>query len=342
MEWLKRLFQRGVRVESLLADLEAGGPNLAKRRAAAEQLNRHAQLLAAKLPTGSPAKRCQAARELARLKRCAFPALAALAQAERDPEPLVREAVRTARIQILDDVVQKGSEVQKVNAIGALAALDDPRTVDPLLEALKSNALAVVEAAAAALGGKGDARVVGPLLSTLDRHGVRLAPAVCQALQSIGDPRGLRALLALGRWHDQPRTERRIQKAVTAFRSGGIAEDALWKRLLDKGDVTVVRHFLARAGGVIRAKNIAALAKGLADSGHDVVAELCAVLKIKEHLIDAYSCKVALEALKLIGDARAIEPLTALLGKVSRRDVFQATIDAIQQAQAAKSANGIG
>ncbi len=339
MEWLKRLFQRGVSVEALLADLEKG-PDPAKRRAAAEQLTRQAQALAAKLATGNPARRCQAARELGRLKRCALPALTALTQAERSPEPLVRQAARMARIQVLIDVVHKGSEAQKIQAIGALADIDDSRTLDPLLEALKSNAPDVVEAAAKALGGKGEPRVVGSLLSALDRHGVRLAPAICAALQSIGEPHSLRTVMALGRWHDQPRTERRLQKVVAAFRSGGIAEDALWQRLLERGDVTVVRHFLVRAGSLIRSRNVAALAQALADSGHDVVEELIAVLKIKEHLIDGYSRSVALEALKRIGDARAIEPLTALLGKASRRDVFQAAIDAIRQAQTAKSANG--
>ena len=82
-------------------------------------------------------------------------------------------------------------------AARALGQIGDPRAVDPLIEALENEYIAVRLGAAQALGEIGDARAVDPLIQALEVEdeycGVQYEAA--QALGKIGDARAIKPLI---------------------------------------------------------------------------------------------------------------------------------------------------
>jgi len=75
-----------------------------------------------------------------------------------------------------------------VLAAEALSKIDDERTIEPLIAALKDKDPDVVWRAAAALGDKGDNRAIEPLIATLKHKDLAVQHFVAAALVKIGEP----------------------------------------------------------------------------------------------------------------------------------------------------------
>ena len=84
--------------------------------------------------------------------------------------------------------MQDKSTSKRVLAVEALSKIDDERTVEPLIEALKDKDPDVVWRAAAALGDKGDKRAIKPLIATLKYKDFAVQHFVEAALVKIGSP----------------------------------------------------------------------------------------------------------------------------------------------------------
>jgi HEAT repeat protein len=82
-------------------------------------------------------------------------------------------------------------------AVGALARIDDPRAVGPLLEALKDEEPWIRSEAAKALGEIGDERGVDPLIDALKDENPWVRWAAAKALGEIGHGRALPPLTVL-------------------------------------------------------------------------------------------------------------------------------------------------
>ena len=95
---------------------------------------------------------------------------------------------------LLQLVENSDPEVRQAAAT-ALGNIDDPHSVEPLINALDDNDWHVREAAAAALGNIGDPRSVEPLINALANDSPSVREAATVALGNIGDPRSVEPLI---------------------------------------------------------------------------------------------------------------------------------------------------
>jgi len=163
-------------------------------------------------------------------------------------------------------------------AAEVLGRIGDPGAVEPLIAALQDEDPLLRGAAAEALGKIGDSRAYEPLMAMLqDRHqGVR--GVASRALGQLGDPRAIEHLVGSAGQGDQTNAE------TTSVLSRLASED--------RGTRELAFESLALMG----------------ESAVDTLIEA----------LDEESAKVrhgAAEALGKIGDARAVDPLIALLEK---------------------------
>jgi len=77
---------------------------------------------------------------------------------------------------------------RRMLAVEALSKIDDERTIEPLIAALKDKDPDVVWRAAAALGDKGNNRAIEPLITTLKHNDLAVQHFVAAALVKIGEP----------------------------------------------------------------------------------------------------------------------------------------------------------
>jgi HEAT repeat protein len=150
------------------------------------------------------------------LQRAASDALALLADAESvprllelfsHPEPTTRLAAvkavggvlrgrrhATAR-QLLEKLATPNDTVLTLEAIDALAAMNDPGSLETLLALARDAPRAIRRAAIEVLGNSGDPRVLPLLLSSLEHTDDGMRGAAAWALGKLGDPRALPSLL---------------------------------------------------------------------------------------------------------------------------------------------------
>jgi HEAT repeat protein len=236
-----------------------------------------------------------------------------------------------------------GSNIRAASA-RALGQLGDLRAVDRLIAALKDHDSIVRSAAAVALGEIGDRRAVEPLIAAMKgREDVRIAAAV--ALGVIGDPRAVEPLIgALKDWRVC------VPAAEALARIGAPAAAPLVAMLADRSELvqsTAVEALIVQIGLPAAAPLVVVLANehdavreaaanlldriGWAPDGTDAGAaywaargqwEKCVQIGVRavEPLAVATVTwlrpdlrSAAAGALGIIGDARAVEPLTAAM-----------------------------
>jgi HEAT repeat protein len=135
--------------------------------------------------------------------------------------PKVRRLRRRRDVAGLVDVLRRGSERDRRAAANALIAIPDPRTVEPLTEALKDADPLLRTNAALALGELQDGRpgadlspIVGPLVAALSDPTPEVRAMAASALGRTHSEEALEPLLrALG---DSSTTVRLTAKAVLA------------------------------------------------------------------------------------------------------------------------------
>jgi HEAT repeat protein len=279
------------------------------------------------------------------------PAVAPLIAVLKDSDSDVRKAGAWALGKIGDAraaepliaaLKDRNKDVRKA-ATKALGQIGDARGVEPLVAALKDTDLYVRYGAADALGQIGDARAVEPLIAALKDSDARWA--VAEALGHIGDARAIEPLIAalkngsssageaLGRIGDA----RAVAPLIAALKDGdwhvrGAAAEALGKI----GDARAVKPLIpALKDGELYVLRAAAdaLDKMGWRPGHDESGAAYWVAKREwkkciemgklsvDPLIAALKngasdeSRAAGDALGQIGDARAVEPLIAALGR---------------------------
>jgi len=123
-----------------------------------------------------------------------------------DPQEDIRWAATRGlgRIWGLLEVSELGDKSSMVRETGAeaLGQIGNPRTVEPLIAALRDKDTGVRGAAAKALGHIGDPRTVEPLIAALRDEDTGVRGAAAEALGQIGDPRTVEPLIAALRDED--------------------------------------------------------------------------------------------------------------------------------------------
>jgi len=188
-------------VESLIAALDEGkGGRCCARRPAAQALGwigdpRAVESLVAALRDEDSFVRIAAAEALAAIgdPRAVEPLAAAL----KDKNSMVSQAVASALITVGDDravgslIAALDEDYVPAEVMFALGAIGNPRAVEPLAAALKSEDTWVRRAAAQALEQIGDFRAVESLIAALQvkDDAVTTREAIIKALTKIDDPR---------------------------------------------------------------------------------------------------------------------------------------------------------
>lgn len=190
----------------------------------------------------------------------------------------------------------------RLDAARALGQIGDTRAVEPLIVALKDQELGKRRSLVArALGQIGDTRAVEPLIAVLEEdHGGSysggdgtLLGEGAIALARIGDPRAVEPLITFLKDHN-----------TSAYRRGVVA------RALGKfGDPCTVEPLIAALREDDEKLGIGA-SDALVQIGTPAVELLTDVLKDKDAI---FVQEFAIRALGRIGDARAVEPLIAVL-----------------------------
>jgi HEAT repeat protein len=96
----------------------------------------------------------------------------------------------------LIEILKTGSNDIQEMAIGLLGEIGGTRAVDPIIEALQSKNRNLQVEAVKALGNLGDARVVEPLITALKSENRDLQQKAVEALGKIGDVRAVEPLIA--------------------------------------------------------------------------------------------------------------------------------------------------
>jgi HEAT repeat protein len=157
-----------------------------------------------------------------RVRRCAICALAAMGPAARPAfEPLLK------CLQDAEGTSADASHV-RIEAIGALGAIGDPRAVEPLVALLADPDRDVCERAADALGQLGEAAVDAVLLAferpedSLKKRDIRTCSTAARALGQIG---GAAAEAALCQAFQDPDAPREIRVAALSALEGALGAD---------------------------------------------------------------------------------------------------------------------
>jgi HEAT repeat protein len=207
-------------------------------------------------------------------------------------------------------------------AVEALGKIGDPKAVDPLINALKDEDEYVRKNAAGALGKIGDPKAVDPLINALKDDDIGVRWRVVEALGKLGDPKAVDPLT------NALKDENKYMRQGAAEALGKIGDpkavDALINALKD--EEWFMRHRAAEALGKIGWKP-----KDNEEKAWYLVANRdYESLKLGKHsvdpLINALNDDVnsvrkwAAEALREIGDVRAVEPL---IQAISSRELVE-------------------
>lgn len=173
-------------------------------------------------------------------------------------------------------------------AANLLGRLGDSRAVEPLTKTLQDWDVQVT--AAESLGQLGDTRAVKPLIVALQNSGYDMRRAAAKALGELGDARAVKRLIVALR--DSDNDVRRA--AVVALKQlGWQSSDPVWRVL-----------------NAIERRDVA----GCVDEGAAAVKPLIVALGDTDDDVR----RAAAEALGRLGDARAIKPLVATIGRYAR------------------------
>lgn len=258
--------------------------------------------------------------------------------------------VSTGKLHELNQQLKDKHADVRAGAVKELGALNDPRAVMPLVEALKDNGYFVREeaiaalgeigspavepviavladksadrnarqAAALSLGAVGDNRAVTPLLSALDEGNYELKREVIIALGDIGDER---AIPALGTILNDAQAQWQLAwlAAEALAKIGSPAVDHLLPVLRNNGDNQVRQAAAISLGGTGDLRAVEPLIDALDDASGGVRAN-------------------AALALGRLGDKRAVKPIIKLLAddNPSRRQSAVIALGDLGDARAVK------
>jgi HEAT repeat protein len=228
--------------------------------------------------------------------------------------------------------LQNKDTMSRILAVDALRKIDDERTIEPLIAALKDENPDVAWRAAAALGDKGDNRAVNPLISALRHNDLSVQHFAASSLVKIGAP-AVEPLIAVikNKNSDSFRT-----KAITLL--GNIRDNRAVDPLillLNETNSDEIRVAAAIALGTIGDKRaVEPLILVLKDSysvlqdeavtalvkiGKPAVEPLIAALKHESEAVRTAS----VTALGRIGDERAVLPLIEVLESKRLEEIWR-------------------
>ncbi len=227
-------------------------------------------------------------------------------------------------VELLVAALENGEPVKRVRAALTLGQMGDPRAVEPLIAAIKHEDAELSKAAIKTLGQMGDSRAVEPLIDVVkNRINDRMAEAI-EALGLLGDARAVEPLLAflwkcmdpgisqaayyaLGKLKDP----RAVQPLIDALRSSSeTVRLAATSSLAELGDPRAVDMLIsiAESGNLLTCQAaIGALRRLKSDRAVDYFIDA-----LKKQVGQPSSDRAAV-VLGGLGDARAVEPLIAVL-----------------------------
>jgi HEAT repeat protein len=195
----------------------------------------------------------------------------------------------------------------RLDSLGALVDLGDPRAIEPLIAALRDENSLVHKEAARALGELGVPRVWKRLIAVLRDGDSAVRQAVAEALGRIGDPRA-------------------VEPLMVALQDGDSAVCRAAAEALGLiGDSRAVEPLIATLHRDRDVHRVAAEALGRIGDPR-AVEPLMVALQDRDSAV----CRTAVEALGLIGDSRAVKPLIATLGHLDR-DVHGEAAEALSR-----------
>lgn len=197
-------------------------------------------------------------------------------------------------VQPLCDLLADKVLAVRVEAIKSLGQSGDRRAVAPLVALLSDSNMEIRHFAANVLGDLGDPAAVAPLLAYLAGAGEHEVETAIGALGQLADPRAIDPIVdALKRPGISPRISS-VEVALDKIKSPRVSH-ALQDLLLDKREDPSTRAKAAWLLGRLRCYSaLQALIETLADE-------------------DGYLRSKVVEALKVLKDRRALEPIHALL-----------------------------
>jgi len=205
---------------------------------------------------------------------------------------------------------QESGQVRR-DAVRALGELRDALAEEPLIAALKDEEPYVRSHAAEALGKIGDAHAVEPLIAALKEEKA-MRTSAAEALGRIGNARAVEPLIAVLK---DKETYVRKYAAEALGKIGTPAVEPLIAALKDKA--TYVRDAAAETLGKIGwqpGKDEAGAVYWIAKRNWEECVRIGA--PAVEPLIDRLNYEAAAVAWGKIGDAHAVEPIIAALGKI--------------------------
>lgn len=271
----------------------------------------------------------------------AVPDLHGLAEALRDPDPRVARAASRALARLRDPAAVPhllsalDDPTTAVAAARLLGRIGDPAAVEPLLPVAGSGPSDIRVAAVEALGAIGDARALGPLATALEDPDRDVANAAGRALGRIGDPAAREVL-------ERAFTRTRSTAAAIGLAASrhAVALPFLYERLAtgDPADPDTAAAALA----VAEVRDPRALGPLLETMRRAPGDAKCPYVLAAGYLRDARAippllglmvsyglCEtVILEALRRIGDARALGPILDAL-EDDRAEIRAAAIEAL-------------
>jgi len=238
-------------------------------------------------------------------------------------------------------------------ATEALSKIGDARAVEPLIQALRDNDEKVRYEAAKALGEMHDVRAVEPLIETLhfgdDWHGTwSIRSDAAKALGEIGDVRAVEPLIQAMKRNGHIRVRSSAAHALDelGFQPKNDEEKAYyliasnsWGDLVNVGE-PAVKPLIETLESIHEDPTQWDAAKALGEIGDSRAVQPLTQILIKEsrkgEMGGEMLQKRAVEALGKIGDARAVEPLTQALKNVYP-DVRHEAAKALEKIQSKKS-----
>jgi HEAT repeat protein/beta-lactamase regulating signal transducer with metallopeptidase domain len=234
-----------------------------------------------------------------------------------DSQAPARTQGRDTAVPALLSVVHDENVAVRLAAVEALGHLEDPRAIDALVQALRTDTDARVrEAAASALGEIDSARAVPGLIAALGSE--RVAAVRAKIAWALGEIDDARAVDALGEAVRDSEVEVRRQAVWALGEIESPAAVPALIRVLRDSDVETRKQAARALGEIESADAIDALSAASKDS-------------------DAEVRKQAVSALGEIGDKRALPALAAAVGD-AEVEVRRQVVEAIGQLEELRSA----
>ncbi|MBA3869982.1 MAG: HEAT repeat domain-containing protein [Anaerolineae bacterium] len=216
-------------------------------------------------------------------------------------------------IPILFEAIDKKRAASQ--AIAALGEIRSPKSMEKLLDLLKSKDDSLIYESIIALGKIGDGRAVEPLIELLDeylsgdtKYSTDIPRVLFEALRKLGDKRAINVLL-FGLQAKEPRIRQFAAMSLSEIKDDSTVEPLI-NVLVNDEDQDV-------KGGAIGA---------LGDIGDSRAVDV-----IVPFLENEYLALVAIQALGKIGDTKAIEPLKAIHGEYRDIRIYPALETAINK-----------